>query len=221
MSIVKNSSIQQPQYITRAMDDTSGSSEGKLASVYAKLHSSVLPNTEASSGHASRQRADGSICIPTWKCQCRRTHCHPVVCPHLSAVHRSLHTISSIFSSFLEGIRSPVLNQFLMKSGHKLRTHCSASGEASACRPNIENNAGTCGSHLGLCCKQFRHRQAGHFDMHYKETIVLLDLPIFLASPTTMLSTPGGKPALRPSSARARAVSGVASAGFSITCNST
>ena len=54
-----------------------------------------------------------------------------------------------------------------------------------------------------------------------KEVTVLLDLPIFLASPTTILSTPGGKPALRPSSASARAVSGVASAGFSMTCNST
>ena len=44
-------------------------------------------------------------------------------------------------------------------------------------------------------------------------------LPIFLGSPTTMLRTPGGSPALRPNSARASAVSGVASAGFRITCS--
>ena len=43
-------------------------------------------------------------------------------------------------------------------------------------------------------------------------------LPIFLGSPTTMLRTPGGSPARRPNSARASAVSGVASAGFRMTC---
>lgn len=42
--------------------------------------------------------------------------------------------------------------------------------------------------------------------------------PMLLASPTTMLSTPRGMPARSASSARARAVSGVSSLGFSTTC---
>lgn len=45
--------------------------------------------------------------------------------------------------------------------------------------------------------------------------------PIFFASPTTMLRTPGGMPARLPSSARARAVKGVASAGFRMTYTQT
>lgn len=43
-------------------------------------------------------------------------------------------------------------------------------------------------------------------------------LPMAFASPTTMLRTPSGMPALCASSARASAVSGVDSAGFRMTC---